>query len=41
MYDVVHFKRRDSRGGDKKDIDEKTGENEVVRILMHSLYMEC
>ena len=25
----------------RQDIDKKTGENEVVSILMHSLYMEC
>ena len=38
VYDVVHFKRRHSRGRDKIK-KKKTGENEVVSILMHSLYM--
>ena len=38
VYDDVHFKRRTSRGRDKI-YTKILAKNEVVSILMHSLYM--
>ena len=38
VYDVVYFKRRNSRGRDKIQT-KRRAKNEVVSILMHSLYM--
>ena len=38
VNDVVHFKRRHSRDRDKI-LKKRRAKNEVVSILMHSLYM--
>ena len=40
VYDVIHFKRRHSRGRDKI-YTKRQAKNEVVSILMHSLYVLC
>ena len=38
VYDVVHFKRRNAGGRDNV-YTKRQAKNEVVSILMHSLYM--